>query len=95
MVEEKKFEMEYRYLGNTGLKVSILSFGNMVNSSGENTQERHDAIVAKLLSLGVNFLDTAEVYGFGECEKLLGQSLVNLNVKRESVVISTKLFMGG
>lgn len=37
MVEEKKVQMEYRYLGNTGLKVSLISFGNMVNSMGENT----------------------------------------------------------
>lgn len=52
-------------------------------------------MVSKLLGLGVNFFDTAEVYGFGKCEELLGQTLINLKVRREDVVISTKLFIGG
>ena len=62
---------------------------------GENTQERHDAIIAKLLSYGVNFIDTAEGYGLGKAETLLGQSLINLKVRREDVVISTKLYFSG
>ena len=92
---DKKSLMEYRYLGRTGLKVSLLSFGNMVNVHGDDAQERHNEIVAKLLENGVNFFDTAEAYGFGKAEVLLGQSLKDLKVKREDVVISTKIFWSG
>ena len=51
-------EMEYRRLGNTGLKVSALGFGNMVNSSVDRVQV-DDSIVAKCLEKGINFFDTA------------------------------------
>lgn len=87
--------MEYRYLGRTGLRVSALSFGNMVNHVGDNPQKSTDEIVAKCIEYGINFFDTAEFYsGDGLAEKLLGQSFKNLNVKREDIVVSTKLFFG-
>ena len=95
MVEqEKKNLMEYRYLGNTGLKVSVLSFGNMVNILQPNKQQNMDESVKKCLEYGINYFDTAELYGFGDAEILLGNSLKTLNAKREDVVISTKLFYG-
>jgi len=50
--------------------------------------------VKKCLELGINFFDTAEVYAAGESEINLGKALKKLNVKREEVVISTKLFRG-
>lgn len=58
--------MEYRNLGPTGLKVSVISYGNWVNS---NTEERKQATfdcVKRAWELGINFFDTAEAYGFGE-----------------------------
>jgi hypothetical protein len=65
MVDSKKIPMEYRYLGNSGLKVSVLSFGNWLNSDKpEDYQITRDAM--KLcFDAGVNFYDTAEVYGLG------------------------------
>lgn len=69
---DKKSLMEYRYLGNSGLKVSILSFGNMVNHINDNPQKNHDEIIGKLLEWGVNFFDTAEVYSLGKAEIYLG-----------------------
>ena len=48
--------------------------------------------VKKCLEYGINYFDTAELYGFGDAEILLGNSLKELNVKREEIVISTKLF---
>jgi aryl-alcohol dehydrogenase-like predicted oxidoreductase len=73
MVEtDKKSIMEYRYLGNTGLKVSVLSFGNMVNHVGENPQASTNEIVKKCLEYGINFFDTAEGYSEGKAEVLLG-----------------------
>jgi aryl-alcohol dehydrogenase-like predicted oxidoreductase len=66
MVEvDKKSLMEYRYLGNTGLRVSMIAFGNMVNHMAENPQASTNEIVAKCLEYGVNFFDTAEAYSDG------------------------------
>ena len=87
--------MEYRFLGNTGLKVSVLSYGNWVNSNDEKAQERTNQMVKRCHELGVNFFDTAEAYGFGEAERQFGVALRNLAVPREELVISTKIFFGG
>lgn len=57
----KTSNMEYRYLGNTGLKVSAIGFGNMVNSSPDRV-DVDDSIVLKCLERGINFFDTAEFY---------------------------------
>ena len=96
MVETKAdTKMLYRYLGKTGLRVSVLSFGNMIQVVPEgDKQTPMTAAVKRCLEYGINFFDTAELYGFGEAEVLLGQALINLKVKREEVVISTKLFWG-
>ena len=94
MVEEKKFQMEYRYLGKTGLKVSVLSFGNMITVIGEKDKQQQfmDDSVSACLKYGINFFDTAELYGMGHAEIQLGNSFKTLNVKREEVVVTTKLF---
>lgn len=84
--------MEYRYLGNTGLKVSVISFGNWLNSNDPAWEQRMIDLVKKAHSLGINFFDTAEVYGYGEGEKQMGIALKALNVDRADLVVSTKLF---
>jgi len=89
---DKKTNMIYRNLGNSGLKVSALSWGNWINTKGEDTT--YD-IIKCAYDAGVNFFDTAEIYGFGEGETTLGNALKKLNVARESLVISTKLFKVG
>ncbi|EAR82828.1 aldo/keto reductase family oxidoreductase (macronuclear) [Tetrahymena thermophila SB210] len=86
--------MEYRLLGNTGLKVSTIGLGNWLNSDNPDWQQRTIEIVKKAWDLGINFFDTAEVYGYGEGEKQFGVALKALNVPREELVISTKLFWG-
>ena len=53
-------KMEYRYLGNTGLKVSVLGFGNWVNNQNDDTTKE---CFLKALENGINFFDTAEIYG--------------------------------
>ncbi len=60
--------MEYRNLGNTGLKVSAISYGNWLNSHDKTQQESINAIVKRAFELGVNFFDTAEGYNFGIAE---------------------------
>jgi aryl-alcohol dehydrogenase-like predicted oxidoreductase len=93
--------MRYKQLGNTGIFVSELCLGAMTfGAKGENgqwgsiaslDQEGVDAIIERSIAAGINFIDTADVYSFGESEKLLGQSLKNLGAKREQVVIATKV----
>lgn len=58
-VEEKKVEMEYRMLGNTGLKVSVLGLGTMSFTSEEQAM----SLISTVRKHGVNFFDTAEMYG--------------------------------
>ena len=71
--------MEYRYLGNTGLKVSLVSYGNMTAGAHEGEkQEFQVAAIKKLLEHGVNFIDTAEAYGMGVAEISLGKALKEL-----------------
>jgi aryl-alcohol dehydrogenase-like predicted oxidoreductase len=93
--------MRYRRLGRTGLYVSELCLGAMTfggeggiwENIGGLQQEAVDKMIRTSLDAGVNFIDTANVYSFGVSEKLLGQSLKNLGVKRSDVVIATK-FLG-
>jgi aryl-alcohol dehydrogenase-like predicted oxidoreductase len=92
--------MRYNQLGRTGLFVSELCLGTMTfGGSGEMwskigtlQQQEVDGIVAAALAAGINFIDTADVYSNGQSERLLGQSLKNLGVRRESVVVATKVY---
>jgi aryl-alcohol dehydrogenase-like predicted oxidoreductase len=94
--------MKYNQLGRTGLYVSEICLGTMTFGSnpdagmwkaiGQLPQGEVDAIVGRALAAGVNFIDTADVYSFGESEKLTGQALKNLGVARKDVVIATKVF---
>ena len=84
-------KMEYRYLGNSGLRVSVLSFGVMLHENVENMKE----ILKICLQNGVNFFDTAEFYGIGTAEKTFGQALKELNVPREKIIVSMKIFKNG
>lgn len=99
--------MKYNQLGNTGLFVSEICLGTMTfgeakegspwGSIADVDQDAADRIVERSLAAGVNFIDTADVYSFGESERMLGQALQNLDVPRKDVVIATKVFgaMGG
>jgi aryl-alcohol dehydrogenase-like predicted oxidoreductase len=88
--------MNYRTLGHTGLKVSELSLGTM--TFGDNffniavvDQTGANQMVARALDAGINFFDTADVYAFGQSETLLGEAVKASGVRRDSVVIATKV----
>jgi aryl-alcohol dehydrogenase-like predicted oxidoreductase len=57
--------MKYRYLGNSGLRVSVVGYGNWVGSTKESDYELQRDIIKAMFDAGVNFFDTAEGYGFG------------------------------
>jgi aryl-alcohol dehydrogenase-like predicted oxidoreductase len=87
--------MEYVRLGSSGLKVSRICLGCMSFGSGFDwmlPEEPSRALVRKALDLGINFFDTANVYSSGESEQILGRALKAFDVRREDVVIATKVY---
>lgn len=86
--------MEYRRLGPTGLKVSVLSCGSWVTFGSQvDTGLARDCLSAAH-EAGVNFFDNAESYAGGEAERIMGEAIAELNWPRWSYVISTKLYWG-
>ena len=90
--------MKYNLLGNTGLKVSELCLGAMTFGGrgrfqviGDLGQEEVDKIVKRSVDAGINFIDTANVYSEGWSEELTGKSIMNLGLKRDDLVIATKV----
>ncbi len=87
--------MEYRYLGNSGLKVSVFGYGNWINSATEAEYIVTRDCIKKCYDQGVNFFDTAEIYDKGNAEGLMGRAIKELGYRREDLVISTKLWRCG
>ncbi len=89
--------MEYTNLGKSGLKVSRLCLGMMTYGSKKWRQwvlEEEEArpFVKRALDAGINFFDTADMYSLGASEQVLGNSLRHFGVKRQDVIIATKVF---
>jgi len=96
-IVEDDIEMEYRYLGRSGLSVSALGYGNM-NTFEQVGVEASLEIVKYLVDKGVNFFDTSEAYGDGVAETVLGE-VIAIGIerkywKRSDLVISTKVYFG-
>jgi len=90
-------DMEYRRLGRSGLKVSVLSFGSWVTFANKNQIENARQAAECLNAAkeaGVNFFDNAEGYSAGESERVMGEAFRELGWKRHEYVVSTKLFWG-
>ena len=82
--------MDYRTLGRTGVKVSPLCLGAMMFGAwGTPDHEESIRIIHRALDAGINFVDTADVYSFGESEEIVGKALAQ--VKRDKVVLATKV----
>jgi aryl-alcohol dehydrogenase-like predicted oxidoreductase len=91
--------MRYNRLGSTGLFVSELCFGTMTfGASGHykamGTVEQADAtiLLARAFEAGINFIDTADTYSEGNSERITGQALKDLGIKRTEVIVATKVF---
>lgn len=92
--------MKYNQLGRTGLYVSELCLGTMTLGGNEDAgmwaaigkveQSEANRLIARALELGVNFIDTADVYSFGQSERIVGQALKDLGVQRSEIVLATK-----
>lgn len=87
--------MQYTYLGRTGLQVSRLCLGTM-NFGPLTSEEDSHAIMDKALELGINFFDTANVYGWklgeGVTEQIIGRWFAKGGGRRDKVVIATKVY---
>ena len=81
--------MQYRILGNTGMKVSVIGLGAN-NFGGRNDEQSSFRVLDQALDLGVNFIDTADYYNLGKSEQAIGNWL---NGRRDRVVIATKFVM--
>jgi aryl-alcohol dehydrogenase-like predicted oxidoreductase len=82
--------MEYRILGRTGVKVSPLCLGAMMFGAwGTPDHDESIRIIHRALDAGINFVDTADMYSFGESEEIVGKALAQ--VKREKIVLATKV----
>jgi len=82
--------MEYRTLGRTGVKVSPLCLGAMMFGAwGTSDHDEAIRIIHRALDAGINFVDTADVYSFGESETIVGKALAQKD--REKVVLATKV----
>lgn len=92
------FQMEYRHLGRSGLRVSVLSLGAWITHGANKGQVKDDVAfdcMKKAFEMGCNFFDNAEVYANGEAEVTMGKCIKRLNCKRSDLVVSTKIFWGG
>jgi aryl-alcohol dehydrogenase-like predicted oxidoreductase len=82
--------MKYRYLGNSGLKVSEITYGNWLTHGSQVENETAEKCVRAALDAGITSFDTADVYANTAAEKVLGKALAG--ERRESLEIFTKVY---
>lgn len=90
--------MKYNVLADTGVLVSELCLGAMTfggkgfwEAIGRQTQDEANELVKLSVNAGINFIDTANVYSFGQSEQLLGESLKQTGISRHNLFIATKV----
>jgi voltage-dependent potassium channel beta subunit len=86
--------MEYRKMGNTGLQLSVLSYGSWVTFAKQIDDGISDRLMSLAYKNGVNFFDNAEVYSNGQSELMMGRVLKSKNWERSSYTVSSKVFFG-
>jgi aryl-alcohol dehydrogenase-like predicted oxidoreductase len=82
--------MLYRKLGNSGLRVSALSFGTWTTFKEQLDDDAAFRMIELAMQSGCNTFDTAEIYGNGVCEARLGRCLARGKWKRSDFVVTTK-----
>jgi voltage-dependent potassium channel beta subunit len=87
-------DMQYRRLGRSGLKVSLLSFGSWVSFGPQLFGDGARESLAAAYGAGINFFDNAEVYAGGQSETIMGRAIKELGWPRHTYVVSSKFFWG-
>src|SRR6476646_6934773 len=83
-------EVHYRRLGSSDLEISEISLGSWLTYGGGIEREQAEACLAKAFEVGINFIDTANVYARGAAESFLGEALAGR--PRDSYILGTKLY---
>ncbi|MEZ5056839.1 MAG: aldo/keto reductase [Saprospiraceae bacterium] len=90
--------MKYNYLGNTGLRVSVLCLGTMTfggkgfwTAIGTLPQEKVNQLLKQSIDGGINFIDTANIYSEGLSEEMTGKAFKELGLNRDEIVLATKV----
>ncbi len=86
--------MEYRNLGKSGLKVSVLSLGSWLTFGHQIKDETAEELMKIAYDGGINFFDNAEGYHFGDSEIVMGKILKKMGWDRTSYIVSSKVFFG-
>ncbi|BAY15283.1 aldo/keto reductase [Anabaenopsis circularis NIES-21] len=87
---KQDIQMKYRQLGNSELRVSEISLGSWLTYGGGVEQQNAEACIHKAFDVGINFIDTANVYANGGAESFLGEVLQG--IERSSYILATKVF---
>lgn len=87
--------MEYRRLGKSGVQVSELSFGSWVTFGNQVDMKVAKECMYYAYDNGVNFFDNAEVYAHGKSEEVMGEIIQNAGWRRDTYLVSSKVFWGG
>jgi voltage-dependent potassium channel beta subunit len=87
-------DMQYRHLGRSGLRVSVLSFGSWVSFGPQLAGDSARECLAAAYDAGMNFFDNAEVYAGGRSETIMGAAIAELGWPRHTYVVSSKFFWG-
>src|ERR1700736_5868189 len=84
----ERLTMEYRTLGDTGVRASVYSLGSVMFGSWGNNDEREcSTIINRALDGGMNLIDTADVYSDGQSEQIIGKAI---QARRDEVILATK-----
>ncbi|KAH8639495.1 voltage-gated potassium channel subunit beta-2 [Alternaria alternata] len=84
-------EMEYRFMGKSGLQISAISLGGWLTYGGHVGDDNTFACLKAAFDAGINFFDCAEGYAKGESEKVMGRAIKHFNWNRNDIVVSTKV----
>jgi len=87
-------DMQYRRLGKSGLKVSVLSYGAWVTFKNQADVDKAAEMMKAAYDAGMNFFDNAEVYASGDAEIIMGEVLKKMGWRRDSFMVSSKVFGG-
>ncbi len=82
--------MEYRKLGSAGAKVSVIGLGTWITFAKQVDDKTAAALVGRALDLGIQFIDTADVYASGAAEEMLGRALAKH--RRSDIFLATKVY---
>ena len=86
--------MEYKNLGNSGIKLSRLSFGSWLTFGKQIGEDMASELMTIAYDAGINFFDNAEIYARGKSEEMMGKILKKKGWSRDSYTVSSKVFFG-